>query len=201
MINCNGTKCKKMNYNSNDVKYLNLNGTTVWVKPYTLTISRGGGVSSLTVRRTSTKEPSASTGTLSSGATIYHGDTLTVSASASSGYTLNSYTTSYTVSSDLYIYVSAKQNQSPTNVSVRGTITNSGGNYYENIIVSNNTGYSIVVTKIANTALNNGSYNQTISNGNSYTFSKSTKMQPFSGSVTITYTCNGSTYTTTGTVS
>lgn len=161
----------------------------------------GGGVSSIIVRRTSTKEPSAATGTLSSGATIYHGDILTVSASASSGYTLNSYTTSYIVSSDLYVYVSAKQNQTPTNVSVRGSITSSGGNYNENIIVSNNTGYSIVVTKIADTALNNGTYSQAIANGSSHTFTKSTKLQPFSGSVTITYTCNGSTYTKSGSVS
>ena len=36
MINCNGTKCKNINYNGNDVKILNLNGTIVWAKPYSL---------------------------------------------------------------------------------------------------------------------------------------------------------------------
>lgn len=37
------------------------------------------------------------TGVLASGATLYNGDVLSVSATASSGYELNSYTTSYTV--------------------------------------------------------------------------------------------------------
>lgn len=43
MIKCNNEVCKKINYNGNDVKYFKINGTMVWVKPYNLTISRGGG--------------------------------------------------------------------------------------------------------------------------------------------------------------
>lgn len=82
---------------------------TVWEKLYiyTLTISKGTGVNTITVTRTSTKNHEASTGVLSSGATIYTYDTLTVSATASSGYTLNSYTSSYTVSGNINVSITA----------------------------------------------------------------------------------------------
>lgn len=59
------------------------------VSTHTLSLSAGTG-SSITVNRTSS--PSGSTGTLSSGATLYYGDVLTVSFTANTGYNLSTYT-------------------------------------------------------------------------------------------------------------
>lgn len=71
---------------------------------YTLTISKGTGVENVTVTKTSGY---GTTGALNSGATIYKGDVLTVSATASSGYTLDSYTSSITVNSNVTVNVTA----------------------------------------------------------------------------------------------
>ena len=71
---------------------------------YTLTISKGTGVENVTVTKTSGY---GATGALNSGATIYKGDVLTVSATASSGYTLDSYTPSITVNSNVTVNVTA----------------------------------------------------------------------------------------------
>ena len=81
--------------------------TPVWGKPFSLTISQGTGVASVTVNRTSSPNEHASTGALSNGATIYYGDELSVSATASTGYLLDDYTTSYTVSGDINVSISA----------------------------------------------------------------------------------------------
>lgn len=71
---------------------------------YTLTISKGTGVASVTVAKTSGY---GTTGALSSGATIYEGDVLSVNATASSGYTLDNYTKSITVSGNVTVNVTA----------------------------------------------------------------------------------------------
>ena len=94
-------------YNGNDVKQIVFNGSSAWAKPYTLSVSKGTGVASVTVSRISTLEPTASTGSISAGDTIFHGDVLTVSATASTGYLLDDYTTSYTVSGNTSVSVSA----------------------------------------------------------------------------------------------
>ena len=87
-------------YNGNDVKQIVFNDSSAWAKPYTLSVSKGTGVASITISRTSTLEPTASTGSISAGDTIFYGDVLSVSATAATGYLLDSYTTSYTVSDD-----------------------------------------------------------------------------------------------------
>lgn len=95
-------------YNGNDVKQIVFNGESAWCKPYALSVSKGTGVASVTVSRTSTLEPTASTGSISAGSgTIFHGDKLSVSATASTGYLLDSYTTSYTVSGNTSVSVTA----------------------------------------------------------------------------------------------
>lgn len=94
-------------YNGNDVKQIVFNGESAWCKPYTLSVSKGTGVASVTVSRTSTLEPTASIGSISAGDTIFHGDVLTVSATASTGYLLDDYTTSYTVSGNTSVSVTA----------------------------------------------------------------------------------------------
>lgn len=87
-------------YNGNDVKQIMFNDSSAWAKPYTLSVSKGTGVASITISRTSTLEPTASTGSISAGDTIFYGDVLSVSATAATGYLLDSYATSYTVSDD-----------------------------------------------------------------------------------------------------
>lgn len=87
-------------YNGNDVKQIKYNDSFAWCKPYTLSVSKGTGVASITVSRTSTLEPTASTGLISAGDTIFYGDVLSVSATAATGYLLDNYATSYTVSDD-----------------------------------------------------------------------------------------------------
>lgn len=85
-------------YNGNDVKQIVFNDSSAWAKPYTLSVSKGTGVASITISRTSTLEPTASTGLISAGDTIFYGDVLSVSATAATGYLLDNYATSYTVS-------------------------------------------------------------------------------------------------------
>ena len=65
--------------------------STATVKSYTLTMSAGTG-STITVNRTSSPKQGASTGNLSSGATIYHFDILQISFSANTGYNVGTLT-------------------------------------------------------------------------------------------------------------
>ena len=71
-------------YNGNTVNTLKKDGTIVWERPYQLTINVSGAsyIASYNISRASTKEPTASTGTLQSGSTIYHEDTLSVDRTA-----------------------------------------------------------------------------------------------------------------------
>ena len=95
-------------YNGNDVKQIVFNGESAWCKPYALSVLREVGVASVTVSRISTLEPTASIGSVSVGSgTIFHGDVLTVSATAMTGYLLDDYTTSYTVSGNTSVSVTA----------------------------------------------------------------------------------------------
>lgn len=97
-LNFGTSAVNTVTYNGNDVKQIIFNDSSAWAKPYTLSVSKGTGVASVTVSRTSTLEPTASTGSISAGDTIFYGDVLSVSATAATGYLLDNYATSYTVS-------------------------------------------------------------------------------------------------------
>ena len=99
-LNFGTSAVNTVTYNGNDVKQIVFNDSSAWAKPYTLSVSKGTGVASITVSRTSTLEPTASTGSISAGDTIFYGDVLSVSATAATGYLLDNYATSYTVSDD-----------------------------------------------------------------------------------------------------
>ncbi len=58
------------------------------VKSYTATWSSATGVT-ISVKRTSSPNKNASTGTLSSGATVYYGDVLAITYTANAGYTIS----------------------------------------------------------------------------------------------------------------
>lgn len=91
----NGTTPTAINYNGTDITVLKYSkgGTTtaVWGKPFSLSITQGANTT-VTVSRTSSPNQHASTGALSSGAVVYYGDILTISASANSGYNLSAFT-------------------------------------------------------------------------------------------------------------
>ena len=99
-LNFGTSAVNTVTYNGNDVKQIIFNDSSAWAKPYTLSVSKGTGVASVTVSRESSLEPTASTGSISAGDTIFYGDVLSVSATADTGYLLDSYATSYTVSDD-----------------------------------------------------------------------------------------------------
>ena len=86
---------------------------------YTVSWNTGTGYS-ITVKRTSSPYAGASTGTLSSGSTIYYGDTLSVSYAASTGYSLGSHgSSSFTVTGNITsssIYASASLNSYTYNI-------------------------------------------------------------------------------------
>lgn len=74
-------------YNNQDVNKVILNNNCVWCRPFTYT--QGAlptGVKSLVCRRSSTDEPTASTGEISNNGTIYYYDKLYWDATASAGY-------------------------------------------------------------------------------------------------------------------
>lgn len=90
-----------------NVNKIIFNNTVAWCRPFTLHISKGSGVSSVTVQRTLAEEPTASTGALSDGSTIYYNDKLSISASPSTGYKIDSYTSSRTVTGDTLVSITA----------------------------------------------------------------------------------------------
>ena len=74
-------------YNSQDVNKVILDNKCVWCKAFIYTQGTlPTGVNSLTCRRSSTDEPTASTGEISNNGTIYYDDKLYWTAAASAGY-------------------------------------------------------------------------------------------------------------------
>ena len=76
-----------VNYNSQNVNKVILDNKCVWCKPFTYTQGTlPTGVASFTCTRSSTDEPTALTGTIANGGTIYYYDKLYWEATASTGY-------------------------------------------------------------------------------------------------------------------
>lgn len=181
-----------------NITQVELDGTIVWCKKYTLWITKGSGVNTINVKRTATQMPGAPLTTIYDRGDIYHGDQLSVSATPDLDYILNSYQTTYTVEGNLTIKVTAYSKYDPERVTITTSVINSGGYYYENVYVYNNTGYTITVTAIRNSALNNGDYSKTIPAGTTMTFTKSSQLSFPTYQSWVTYTCNGMTYTKVG---
>lgn len=107
-IKCNGSICKKINFNNFDVKFLKKDGVLMWVKPFNLSYSLGEGVSSISVSRISSYDPSAKIGVLN-GDMVFYKDNLSVSAVASSDYELDNYQSNYIIESDTLIQINASR--------------------------------------------------------------------------------------------
>lgn len=83
---------KKVVYNGSEATTVNF-GVCTWAKPYTLTLpALPTGVASCTVSRSSTKSSIGTTGTIATAGstaktvTVYHGDVISISATAATGY-------------------------------------------------------------------------------------------------------------------
>lgn len=81
----NNTEITSVYFNGEEKKALQYNGTGYFGKRYTLTKKESTGVS-FTVTRTSSPNQRAENGSVSPGATIYYGDVITITGTASSGY-------------------------------------------------------------------------------------------------------------------
>lgn len=80
----------EVKYDGADVKQIILDDSIVWCKPFIYTQGTlPTGVASLTCTRSSTDEPSASTGTISDNGAIFYGDKLYWSAAPSAGYAVS----------------------------------------------------------------------------------------------------------------
>lgn len=88
-INVNNTNITRIIVNGDtEILQAQQNGSWIWAKPYTLTVSTSGSFQSTTLYRYSTHEPTAATGssaTLINGSTIYYNDVLYASATPSVG--------------------------------------------------------------------------------------------------------------------
>ena len=178
-------------YNGNDVKQIKYNDSFAWCKPYTLSISKGTGVASVSVSRKSTLEPTASTGSVSAGSgTIFHGDQLSVSATASTGYLLNNYTTSYTVSGDTTVSVTAT-------AAIKITITKNTHVKTISLEYVDNNGTSQTVTAAGTYYAKNGSSYSWSATADDYCYmtSNSSGSGTISGDVAISPTADYGYYT------
>lgn len=87
-IKYNGTKVTSIKYNDVSVNEVLRDNNYVWTKPFSYTQGTlPTGVASLICTRSSTHEPTASTGTINDGDEIYYGDQLYWSVTAAQGYT------------------------------------------------------------------------------------------------------------------
>lgn len=87
----NGTSPKEIVYNGTNLTVLKYGSTSIWGKPYTLTITDNDNAT-ITVSRTSSPNQHASTGTVATGTNvIYHGDILKITVTPNSGYILSSF--------------------------------------------------------------------------------------------------------------
>lgn len=78
-------------YNGTDLTVLKYGTTAVWGKPFSLTVQQSFG-SEYRIHRDTSPNQHADISIISSGATVYYGDTLTITATPASGYKLVSFT-------------------------------------------------------------------------------------------------------------
>lgn len=102
----------------------------VWGKPFPLTIQAGAN-STVTVNRTSSPNQHASTGNITSGGIVYYGDTLTITATPTSGYKLTSFKVNNTeIASESGETSATSQNWIVTGAVTIVTATQSAGSWH-----------------------------------------------------------------------
>ena len=145
----NGNDINEIEYDSNDVKLVrhNDNGTitNVWAKAYTLTIvSNNTGVSSVSVKRTASLLSEVATNVLlSNGATIYYGDTLQITSTASNYYTIDGTNpTTITVSGNTTVSPTATRKTSTVTITINSNVSSIDLVYYNSNGVQTTTTFS-----------------------------------------------------------
>ena len=94
--------------NLSNVNKIIFNNAVAWCRPFILYISKDSGVSSVTVTRTKTEEPTAATNaSIADGGTVYFNDKISISASPRSGYQINSHDSSKTVTGDTLVNITS----------------------------------------------------------------------------------------------
>ena len=78
-------------YSATDLTVLKYGTTAVWGKPFSLIVQQSFG-SEYHIQRVISPNQHATTGAITSGATVYYGDVLTITATPASGYKLVSFT-------------------------------------------------------------------------------------------------------------
>ena len=126
-----------IDYKGTDIKVLKYGETAVWGKPYSLSVSAGTGTS-VTVNRTASPNQHASTGNLSNGDTIYHGDTLGISYSVNTGYNIATHTINGNTLVSPYLLNSVSENVSISTTATVQTYT---------LNISAGTGSSVTVNR------------------------------------------------------
>mgnify|MGYP005767661551 CR=1 FL=1 len=81
----NNTEITRVYFNGTEKMALQFNGTGYFGKRFSLTQSNSTGVS-ITVKRTSSPNQCAATGSVGTGNMIYYGDVITITCNANSGY-------------------------------------------------------------------------------------------------------------------
>ena len=120
----NNVEPTQIKYDGTDLTKVIYDTTTVWVKPFTLTLSPGANTT-ITAIRDSSDNPEATTGSsnpLKSGSTIYYNDKIRIYGTATDGYKLENLTVSgtdwgtstasYIVAGNLTATTTAKQDMS-----------------------------------------------------------------------------------------
>lgn len=103
-------------YSATDLTVLKYGTTAVWGKPFSLTVQIGTN-STLTVKRNTSPNQHARIGALGSGAMIYYGDTLIITATPASGYKLTTFTINGTE------YASGQTSAVSQTITVTGAVT------------------------------------------------------------------------------
>ena len=143
-------------YVDNDVKMLKYNDDIVWCKPLTFTASASGVTG--TYYKKETSEPTASTGTISSGATIHYNDSLSIkytSEDKTSTSTVSPSSVTAPVLTNLYTgsYGATVKNNNSFAVDAYYRLGSSGSYSKKATISANSAATWVGLTTTANTAL------------------------------------------------
>lgn len=133
-------------------------------KSYTLRISKDSGVSSVIVERKSTIKQGASLGQLNNGSAIYYGDTLNVRAYAYSGYELNAYTYSYTVSENVSINVTSHSTKPMNAPRISGSMSHDSNSnaFYVTLYITNPNNISVTADILVKDCYSSDTKNDTV---------------------------------------
>ena len=176
-------------------------GTNVGVKAYAIAITKASQAASHTVTRTSSPYAGASLTSLSSGATVYYGDTLSASVTASTGYKTPSLNWSTLTVYDNCGSVSTNQGAATYSVSIaspNATVTVSGPNSNNSYVTHFDT-VTITVTPYTNHKIDSIYVNGSLfTNGGSHYVTGELKISVNCSALqgTLTYPgCSGFNYT------